>query len=377
VLTVSVTEERPLKSNKDLTVRFNRVESLFIGADLSASTVFRLQGTAYLSGGYSLGTEKWQYTLGAEKSWFRTYRSAIGANVHDVVDTPDRWKVDDEEASGLAICGFELRDYFRRWGTEVYWTQRLGDVGAFKVSYVQDEYESVSKDTDWSLFNRRHTKRPNPEVGEGRMKSLKASWTVRPRFGKEGGGCCLLPGSGSCCLSSGGAYEEWLLGDQDGGGWLLWVEGEIAGEEFGGDFEFRRVEADVRRPLRLTPDQILRLRVRAGTSEGALPVQKRFELGGIGTLPGYGYKEFKGDRMVLANVEYRFGGEDAAFVPFLGAGRVWGSEEETKFEDFKSNAGVAFETGNSEDSRLRLSWAIPTGRPARKGRWTLRFDQAF
>ena len=208
---------------------------------------------------------------------------------------------------------------------------------------------------------------------EGQMKSLKVSWTARPRFE--------MPSrSGSCFVSFGGESREGVLEDvlstQNGGGWFLWAEGEIAGEQFGGDFEFRRVEADVRRTLRLTPDQTMKLRVRAGTSEGTLPAQKRFELGGIGTLPGYGYKEFEGDRMVLANVEYRFGG-DTAFVPFLGAGRVWGSGEETKFEDFKSNAGVAFETGNSEDSRLRLSWAVPTGRPARKGRWMLRFDKAF
>ena len=340
VLTVLVKEERPFKSDTDLTTRFNRVESLFIGADLSASTVFELQGRAYLRGGYSFGTKAWQYTLGAEKSWFRTYRLAIGANSHDVVDTQDRWRVDDDEASGLAIFGFEPRDYFRRWGTELYWTQRIGDFGRSKVSYIQDEYKSVSKNTDWSLFNRRHIKRLNPPVDEGQMKSLKASWTVRH------------------------------------GGWLLWTEGEISGEGFGGDFEFRRVEADVRRTLRLAPDQILRLRVRAGTSEGALPVQKRFELGGIGTLPGYRYKAFEGDRMVLANVEYRFGG-DAALVPFLGAGRVWRSGEKLAFEKFKANVGVALELGESEDSRLRVSWAVPTGRPARKGRWTLRFDKAF
>ncbi|MCK5733020.1 MAG: BamA/TamA family outer membrane protein, partial [Candidatus Latescibacteria bacterium] len=342
VLTVLVTEKPPFESDSDFTMRFNRVEGLFLGSDLSASAVFGPQGKAYLKGGYSFGTDAWQYTLGAEKSWFRVYRLSIGANSHDLVDTSDRWKVDDDEASGLAICGFEPRDYFRRWGTEVYWTQGLGDFGTFKLSYIGDEYESVSKNTNWSLFNRKHTKRINPEVDEGRMKSAKASWSFLRN-----------------------------------GHWFLWAEGEIAGERFGGDFEFRRAEAEARHTLRMAPDQGLRLRVRVGTSEGTLPVQKQFALGGIGTLPGYGYKEFEGNRMVLANAEYRFGGVDAAMVPFWGAGRVWRKGENLAFEEFKSNVGAALELGDSEDSRLRVSWSVPTGQPARKGRWMLRFDKAF
>ena len=342
VLTV-VIREKPMEIFLGVDGRFNRVESLFVGSSVTASSVFGLQGMLRLQAGYSFGTKEWQYTLGAEKSWFHTYRSAIGANIHDVVDTQDGWKVDDNEASGLAICGFEPRDYFRRWGTEAYWTQRIGDFGIFKVSYVQDEYESVPKNTEWSLFNRRHIKRLNPPVDEGHMKSLKASWTVRD------------------------------------GSWFLWVEGEIVGERFGGDFEFRRAEADMRRYVRLAPDQTLRLRVRAGTSEGALPVQKRFELGGIGTLPGYGYKEFdEGSRMVLANAEYRFGWENyLAVVPFWGAGRVWRSGEKLAFEKFKANVGVALDLGDSEDSRFRVSWAAPTGQPAREQRWMVRFDKAF
>ncbi|MFH1006740.1 MAG: POTRA domain-containing protein [Candidatus Latescibacterota bacterium] len=348
VLTVLVTERPAFESDFDFTVRFNRVESLFLGGDWSAETVFGFQGRAYLGGGYSFGTDAWQHSLGAEKSWLQRYRSTIGVNSHDVVDTPDRWKVNDDEASGLSICGFEPRDYFRRWGSEGYWTQSIGDFGTAKLTYADDRYERVAKNTDWSLFARGHTKRANSmlseEAGkdEGRMKSLKVLWS--------------------------GDFDDWVL----------WTEGEIAGEPFGGDFEFRRAEADGRHTFRLSPDKLLRLRIRVGTSGGTLPEQKRFALGGIGTLPGYGYKEFEGNRMVLMNVEYPMnGGATSALVPFWGVGRVWEEGEALRFGNFKSNVGAALELGDPEEFLFRLSWAIPTGNPARKGRWMLRFDKDF
>ncbi|NIT55067.1 MAG: hypothetical protein GWN00_02110, partial [Aliifodinibius sp.] len=56
----------------------------------------------------------------------------------------------------------------------------------------------------------------------------------------------------------------------------------------------------------VTRGERIRLRMMAGTSEGALPLQKNFELGGISTLRAFNYKAFSGNRMFLTNVEYVF-----------------------------------------------------------------------
>src|SRR5690606_32081793 len=47
----------------------------------------------------------------------------------------------------------------------------------------------------------------------------------------------------------------------------------------------------------------LRGRVAAGLAFGAPPAQRLFLIGGPGTLPGYDYRSFIGDRYALADVE--------------------------------------------------------------------------
>ncbi|MEZ4745799.1 MAG: hypothetical protein R3C41_06990 [Calditrichia bacterium] len=53
----------------------------------------------------------------------------------------------------------------------------------------------------------------------------------------------------------------------------------------------------------LTYGENFQIRAIARTSTGELPLQKRFELGGIGSLRQFSYKEFTGNRMFLANIE--------------------------------------------------------------------------
>jgi outer membrane translocation and assembly module TamA len=69
-----------------------------------------------------------------------------------------------------------------------------------------------------------------------------------------------------------------------------------------------------------------------GTSNGVLPIERRFALGGIGSVHGYGFKEAVGTGMVLLNTEYRVrlfkggsGDNDLlAVFGFYDAGRVTG-----------------------------------------------------
>ncbi|MBR9978239.1 MAG: hypothetical protein KFH87_09140, partial [Bacteroidetes bacterium] len=48
----------------------------------------------------------------------------------------------------------------------------------------------------------------------------------------------------------------------------------------------------------------LNLRLRGGISDGVLPLQRAFELGGPSTLPAYRYKEFTGSSAALLNAEF-------------------------------------------------------------------------
>ena len=87
----------------------------------------------------------------------------------------------------------------------------------------------------------------------------------------------------------------------------------------------------------------MNIRLRAGTSTGTLPPMYWYDLGGISTLRGYGYKELTGDRMVFGNLEYRLNTSRADWfifdsfdiIIFGDAGLAWFANEDLP-EQFNS-----------------------------------------
>jgi outer membrane protein assembly factor BamA len=134
---------------------------------------------------------------------------------------------------------------------------------------------------------------------------------------------------------------------------------ERAGKsELGGNFHYDRYAADLRHYMKLGPILYLDMRFACGYLDadpkllgGPLytsgsfphryPVHKEFYAGGISTLRGYDYKELRGDRLLLANVEYRIGGGDLQALVFADAGDAWVDAE--RDYDLRSNVGVGFQ----------------------------------
>lgn len=365
VLEVRVREEDPLDFDTDLDSGFNRVEGLRLGLKSEARAFFRPRGRVHAAASYGFSREEWTYRFGAEKSWFRFDKLAIGADWHDLVDTEDRWMVSDGEASLLSgVAGVSARDYFRRRGSEVYVSVRPFSLGQVKVAYRDDNCDSLAKATDWSLFRKRHTKRANPPVAVGDMRGLVLSYTKNIPDGDD---------------------LQWSM-------WTLYGEFESSGGRFGGDFDFQRWVLDARRYQRLGPSQFLSLRLRGGAGSKDLPAQKRFYLGGIGTLSAYDYKEFRGERMVLGNAEYSIGRlKGKAFVSALfGVGRAWPSNDDVpaadsddrSADDLVYEAGVGLTLGENvglgpNKESLTVRWAMPLSDLKREGKWELRFRRAF
>src|SRR5581483_9593575 len=65
------------------------------------------------------------------------------------------------------------------------------------------------------------------------------------------------------------------------------------------------------------------VRAIGGWSEGVLPPQREFAIGGIGSVHGYEFKESIGDTIALLNVEYAVGWRRGLkAVGFFDAGRT-------------------------------------------------------
>ena len=156
--------------------------------------------------------------------------------------------------------------------------------------------------------------------------------------------------------------------------WGIYGEFEICGNSFKGDFDFQRWTLDVRKYWRLDPEQFLKLRLRVGSGDRELPLQRKFYLGGIGTLSGYDYKEFQGDKMVLGNAEYSIGNTgDASLSVFFGVGYALPYGVDPSLDDLVYEGGAGITVGDD----LSVRWAMPLSDKSREGRWELRFGKSF
>lgn len=82
------------------------------------------------------------------------------------------------------------------------------------------------------------------------------------------------------------------------------ITGEIGG--FGGDFNYRKADIEDQRYFKAGHAQVWALRGQYGWGSGHLSEFSKFKIGGQDSLRGYRDDQFRGDRMFLATLEYRF-----------------------------------------------------------------------
>ena len=115
------------------------------------------------------------------------------------------------------------------------------------------------------------------------------------------------------------------------------------------------MEAEAKYYLPVATDQTMFFRVRGGFSDDDLPLFRRYFIGGIGSLRGYDYKEFEGNRYLLFNADYiwRFFDSSLGAGIFFDTGKAAFSEDQFSDESLKSDIGLAFLLG--DDIRINLA----------------------
>jgi outer membrane protein assembly factor BamA len=305
---------------------FNPVDGFSPGVGFHG-TVFDRTGanytflSAYVS--YRFAAEDTGYSFGIERPLLNKPRLFVGAEAHDLTATDDLWRLSTVEQS-LVSFGFKntFRDYYRRRGTQLHAGVRPGVNQEFLASWRWDTHEPLRNETNFSVFRDRQTYRPNTGIARGELNALVLAYT----FDSRGLGDGIAAG-----------FERHLADDLFRGtrrqayGWRIDWTSEIAGHGTGGDYTFDRHILNARAYVPMLARQSLAARVVAGFSRGALPIERRFAIGGVGTVHGYGFKEASGARMTLLNAEYRVGltgdrrdgaGPSLRAVFFFDAGRV-------------------------------------------------------
>lgn len=338
---------------KSSEIRYNRVEGLFLGVKFPRER-WRWYPNPLLYGfvGYGFESKKWRGQIGIERGFFEErYHFLIGAEAHDLTDTEDHWIIPTDENSLAAFLFREdFHDFFRRVGFSTYLSQNITQHLNLRAEYREDRFESMEGHPNcWALFGGKKRFRGNPPVDSGKVREIRGRILIDTRDRGRG------------------ARK----------GWFIQLRGEFARDSFGSDFDYSRYILDLRRHQPLGYHEGFNFRLRIGTADAPLPLQRLFDLGGISTLRGYKFKEFTGDRMILANLEYHFCldrpwmpdmgiFEECDLILFVDTGIAWftsklsnpvSSFDELSLSKLKTDIGIAL-TG--EDGNVRLNFARRT-----------------
>ncbi|MBI4809864.1 MAG: BamA/TamA family outer membrane protein [Ignavibacteriales bacterium] len=338
--------------------RYNRVEGLFLGLNYPKKYYWNDDKlTLFASGGYGFKAHRWRGGIGAAQQFGSGSSSIeVGSEVHSFTDTRDQWLIDlDENNLAALLLRDDYRDYYGREGFSVwtgFYERWLKTDLQFQIAYINDQYESLDRTTSWSLFGGEKTFRENLPIDEGRMKSILATFKIHSTQSRR-------------IFTS---------------GWSASISMETAGRSLGGDYDFNSYIIDLRRYQPITRYGNLNIRLRAASVTDDVPYQKAFDLGGLSTLPAYRFKEFIGNRMLLANAEYVVNGkmfDDVEFFPswllrnvniifFADGGYIANADDDASpFEGYKaldwrtlhSDWGIGIGT---RDAKLRLGFAWRT-----------------
>lgn len=183
----------------------------------------------------------------------------------------------------------DFRDFYERRGAEVHGSYFFRDENLFSeatIAYIGEREYSLEPRVSWSFFGGDKVFRANPPIDEGILRGIRASSGVSTMRQAE-------------------------LGQE---GWDIHGAALLAGHGLGGDFDFQQYTLDIRSHQSLGEYDNAAMRFCFGTAHGYLPLQRTFELGGLGTLPGYSFKSLTGpdgraNRMLLLNIEYMMNGD--------------------------------------------------------------------
>ena len=373
---------------------YNRVEGLPIMVGPSFGFRFgdsRLQVDAL--GVFRTGEDiEWKpenlgHSVKTELSIGRGPGVAIGGRLFDVVDAVEEWQLSDTEV-GLAsfFLHRDFRDYFNRHGGSGF--VRLTPFrGLDLIGSLSDERWSTRSTLDpFTLFRNGQGWRANPAMDEGRFHIANGTLRIDTRTSEDD------PRSGWNITAD---YEH---GSGRTTSFATTTPG-VRDADLDDVTRYARGFLDLRRYNRLSPEGQLNFRVVAGgwLNGDELPLQRRFSLGGPGSLAGYPFRRTgTGDdvrqcsngveiplgmpaqceRMILMQAEYRgdlwmslFGDWDwddswhsggwhhrAQWVVFTDAGRGWlvgPRQGDIQYEKdqlpslgtFKTDVGIGFDTG--------------------------------
>ena len=260
---------------------YNRVEGLPVqfgptyknhigSADVSLAA-FGILRTAEV---FNWDAENVGHKLTAEARYGHRRGFSFGAESFDIVAPIEPWQLTQPDA-GLAA--FFLKrdyfDYFGRHGARASASAFTAGGATFTAGFSDERWSSRRSRNVFTLFRNDQNWRINPAVDDGRVHVADIAFDLDTRTSE------INPWAGWFINAS---YEH-------GFGMLDALEN---GTTVPGHVSYGRGFLDVRRYNRISPRRQINARLVLGGWLGGdeLPLERRFSVGGIGTLPGFDFR---------------------------------------------------------------------------------------
>jgi hypothetical protein len=269
---------------------YNRVEGLplllgprlRLGYDWGVVTLDAM-GILRSADRFELRQENLGHRVSADVRVGAPYGFRIGGSLEDVVDAAEDWHLTDAEV-GVAsfILHRDFRDYFRRRGATLTLGAFVGSGLEADLSWSDERWSPRDARDPWSLLRDNQAWRDNPELDAGRFHLLRLGARYDTRNDR------VDPGTGWFVA---GTYEYGTGRITSYGPASLGVR-DINPT---GRTTWDRVFLDIRRYNRVSAEGLLNFRLVAGgwLSGDELPLQRRFSLGSVGSLPGYDFRQVR------------------------------------------------------------------------------------
>ena len=367
VMIVDIEEQPFARTGGFPILQFNRVHGLMLGARGTLST--QLTGKEQVFGSISRGfaSKVWNYHAGIEKGFFKRQAFRLGGSFYKLTDvSSSRYLRPGEVNLSAAYYGFSLQDYYQRQGSQGWIAYVPSEWAYLKLEFTGERHDNLSKSTDWSYLNRNQLKRGNARINRGQFRSLSLVYAFDTRDHKS--------------AITRHFHTLYYANERTRRGWRGQFAVEIAGQGFGGDYDFNFYRFELARYTPLSGPHHLNVRIAGDFSDAPFSRQHLLHLGGGSNLRGYDFNVFAGDNRLLLNLEYRLikeivlSEQDAVLgwtlSCFLDAGRVWWHDEipfsdpEDFMTQLKASIGVGCSVfidpfGNSSPWSLGAELAEP------------------
>ena len=312
----------------------------------------------------------------------------LGLSSYDVMTAVEPWQLPDPDAGLAAFFGHrDFRDWFNRHGAMATASFNMSARSSLSFDYSDERWASVDERRVFSVFGNGKKWRANPAVDAGRFHIGVLRANVDTRNDEDN------PSTGWLILAE---YERGTGDITDFG-----LTSPIARIPGSPHVSYGRGLLDLRRYNRLSPTTWINGRLVLGgwLNGDDLPLQRRFSVGGVGTVPGFDFRDYhpgtidvsecsdgtslpagnpaQCERVALAQLEYRQELHSSLFdflnarpirlrgigftvqptiVAFVDAGRGWlvgqpqgilqySSRSFPRFGTFRTDVGLGLDLG--------------------------------